>query len=691
MIPGPAIAKVLASAASMAAAQLFSTALGAAIKPDERRVIYYANRTLPNLIPETGTLFDLYWRGFLTDAELGTWLREQGARWQPPSAGERNATLWWGAGNFLRPNPGPELLRARYLMGDLSKDAAQSILRTWAGWQPEYAAWFLDQRDPFPIDWSVAQFHMGRLNAAQLARELDQNGMVGADRQQQFIHSSLPFSPVDVLTLRNRDWIDDAAMVANLKGSGLRSEDAAHMYGRLRHYVPGVSDIIRFSVREVWNNEVVQRFRYDEELPADYEYWARKSGLDYDVQREFPDSGEAGALKWSRAYWRAHWEVPSPTQSYQMLHRLRPDNIAQWRTLFPNIEPFTLGDVNNILKVADYAPGVRDQLTAISYHPLTRTDVRRMYRLGVLTKEQATSAFRDVGYTEADARHLANFTEADLKTTRLRKTRNRVARQLESAYRLGVLDDDQFARQYYNLLDRPAAEQREFDNLDPAGQASLARVNTEVGAILNSLKAEIAVERVKEVVKGIKRSFLQGDLAEVDAQHHLAVAGVSTEAAARLLDTWRMLMETRYRSLSTSQIIRSYESGIATADEAAARLRRLGWQETDLRWLLEMAGERLSIAEARAAKAMARTVAERQRAQVRELQATEREQKRRRAELAKTATPQQLQRWYKKCLIKRSDAYRRLLDLGKNPEDIERMLNEAEGDRKEPCPPWTAG
>ncbi|MBA7642099.1 hypothetical protein ES703_49785 [subsurface metagenome] len=44
-------------------------------------------------------------------------------------------------------------------------------------------------------------------------------------------------------------------------------------------------------------------------------------------------------------------------------------------------------------------PAWQDKLTAISYAPYTRVDVRRMHKMGVLTDEEVFTAYADVGFS----------------------------------------------------------------------------------------------------------------------------------------------------------------------------------------------------------------------------------------------------------------------------------------------------
>jgi len=58
-------------------------------------------------------------------------------------------------------------------------------------------------------------------------------------------------------------------------------------------------------------------------------------------------------------------------------------------------------------------PWWRDKLKAISYHPLTRVDVRRVYRMGIINRDQVYRTYLDLGYNEEKAEWLTRFTEME--------------------------------------------------------------------------------------------------------------------------------------------------------------------------------------------------------------------------------------------------------------------------------------
>lgn len=173
-------------------------------------------------------------------------------------------------------------------------------------------------------------------------------------------------------------------------------------------YFPSAPDLIRFAVREVYTPDIIAKFGAMEDLPEQYLQEAAKAGL---------------TDEHAKNYWAAHWELPSAQMGYQMLHR----RIIDEDTL------------KLLLRSLDIMPYWRDALVKLSYNPLTRVDVRRMYRLGVLSEEEVVNAYLDRGYSPENAQRMTEFTiayEADSLTGITRAT-------VMSSYQKGLITSEQ--------------------------------------------------------------------------------------------------------------------------------------------------------------------------------------------------------------------------------------------------------
>jgi len=171
-----------------------------------------------------------------------------------------------------------------------------------------------------------------------------------------------------------------ADLPARLRKIGIHS-DYHSLYKELAYQIPPVADIITMAVREAFTPEIAKRFGQYEDYPADLETWAMKKGL---------------SKEWSQRYWAAHWNLPSPLQGFEMLHR-------------GIIEE---SELNMLLRALDVMPFWRDKLTQIAYRRLTRVDIRRMYKTGVITRAEVLESYLEHGYNPKNAERMTAFTVA---------------------------------------------------------------------------------------------------------------------------------------------------------------------------------------------------------------------------------------------------------------------------------------
>jgi len=151
------------------------------------------------------------------------------------------------------------------------------------------------------------------------------------------------------------------------------------IYKTLAYQIPPVADIITMAVREAFTPAIAERFGQYQDFPPDFAKYAAMKGLDED---------------WAKRYWAAHWNLPSPQQGFQMLHRGVIDE----------------SELDMLMRAQDIMPFWRDKLIQIAYRPLTRVDVRRMYREGVLNEREVFESYLDQGYAEENAERMADFT-----------------------------------------------------------------------------------------------------------------------------------------------------------------------------------------------------------------------------------------------------------------------------------------
>lgn len=228
-------------------------------------------------------------------------------------------------------------------------------------------------------------FNWDRLTYGKLKDFMQQLGFSDEWTERLYLASQHELSLVDYVVLYRRGKITKDELITHAQRSGFYVAEIEHLLS-VTEYFPSPQDLIQFAVRDVYTPETVDAYKLLEDIPQKYVEEAKKTGLPKEQAEN---------------YWAAHWQLPSPTQVFEMLHR---------RVLKPDGKVFTEEDVSTYLKIADYSPQWRTMLQQISYHPLTRTDARRMYSLGVINRGKLKSTFLDEGYNEENAELLTQFT-----------------------------------------------------------------------------------------------------------------------------------------------------------------------------------------------------------------------------------------------------------------------------------------
>ncbi|GAH91795.1 unnamed protein product [marine sediment metagenome] len=204
-------------------------------------------------------------------------------------------------------------------------------------------------------------------------------GDIHPDYAQTYLDAVLtkPAS-IDLMAYHLRKDPSLSTLEQELKKIGIHP-NYTDVYKTLAYQIPPVADIITMAVREAFTPTIAAKFGQYQDFPPDLEKYAGQKGL---------------SKEWAERYWAAHWALPSPQQGFQMLHRGVID-----RT-----------ELDMLLRAQDVMPYWRDKLTAIAYRPLTRVDVRRMYKQGVLNEREVFESYQDQGYDDENAERMAEFT-----------------------------------------------------------------------------------------------------------------------------------------------------------------------------------------------------------------------------------------------------------------------------------------
>lgn len=232
----------------------------------------------------------------------------------------------------------------------------------------------------FPVPDALDAFYRGEITRERLDGEMAQAGFPDDKIETLITVGRRLAGPGDLLSWWLRGIITEEEFDAIMVGGRVRPEDV-DKFKEAAFFIPPPNDLIRMAVREVFTPEVRSQFGLDEDFPAQFATFGRQVGLSDD---------------WAKRFWAAHWVLPSLTQGFEMFHR-------------GFIDEDTL---NLLLRTQDVMPFWRERITKIAYRPITRVDVRRLHKLGLIDEAELERRYRDLGYSPEDAGKMVDFTLA---------------------------------------------------------------------------------------------------------------------------------------------------------------------------------------------------------------------------------------------------------------------------------------
>lgn len=381
-----------------------------------------------------------------------------------------------------------------------------------------------------PLEQAIDALHKQPEFQSTVKNIMDRIGL--SDQFQEIVMAS-SVVPLDINMARQallRGLIDDSKHDEILRSHHVKSEDIA-ILKELYEVIPPVQDIITMAVREVFSPEIVARFGQMEGMPSEFAEWAEKQGL---------------SSYWARAYWASHWRLPSIGQGFEMLHRRVIDD----------------NDLDLLLRAADIMPFWRDKLTAISYVPLTRVDVRRMYALGVLNEEGVYDAYLDHGYSPENATLMTEFTiaytsekERDLTKTDILALFKKYAIEYTTAtemlMQIGYSEDNATL-----LLYRAVSEMEATDN--------------------------------KKRIGYIEKAYVAGKITESEALSQLGKLDLASGESNFYIDSWNLAKQNKVRALTLDQIKAFYLNDIISESECRDELKEVGYNVIDTERFIQL-------------------------------------------------------------------------------------------------------
>jgi len=343
----------------------------------------------------------------------------------------------------------------------------------------------------------------------------------------------------EIITAYLRGLISENDFNLMLKEHGLADRDIDVLKGLIWSY-PTPTDFIRFAVREVFTDDKETQEALSAEFPDDIVEYAEKAGMRREV------------LEW---YWKSHWDLPSPTQVYEMLHRLNPEVLKVRGSAYKEMGldmsklETTIETVKTYLKQADYDLRWRDRLVAISYAPLTRVDLRRIYELGLINEEELLARLMEVGYTKKDAELMVEF----YKSYRQEEVRLWTKTEIRNLLYYGLVNESEAVI----LLKR------------------IGYTEEDAKTLVELWKAKLAEKDMREIQKYVRDAYALGEITRAEAEKRLRDIGLSEETINIVLDKEDARRLGSVKLPSASTVVKWLKAGIITEAEAKKILEEI--------------------------------------------------------------------------------------------------------------------
>ena len=330
--------------------------------------------------------------------------------------------------------------------------------------------------------------------------------------------------PGTTVRLKYKGYFSDQEFEDELARQGFDKEAQQALVDDYK-FVPSPGDVIRWAVREAFYEPYVKTYGLDDEYPAELNSYGEILGIDN---------------KELHYFWRSHWELPSTFQGYEMLHR----------------DVITDKDLDTLFMANDIMPFWREKLKAISYHPYTRVDTRRMFKGGVIDRAGVKRAYLDQGYDEEHAENLTIWTVGDV----LAKERDLTRANIEKLYQEGQIRRETAAEYLIGL-----------------------RYNEEeVEYLLLLVDIKIADETEKELIALWTDQFKLHEIDLAGFESNLNTLSITTEKKNRLVAKAKRIELGFVTQASKADLMKWLTSTIIDEKTFKEKMKGLGYREPDI-------------------------------------------------------------------------------------------------------------
>lgn len=406
-----------------------------------------------------------------------------------------------------------------------------------------------DQRD------AVDCFLRGSIDRSTFETWIKQNNYCVEPMDKVVDARQSRLTPTDMLAAWRRKMMGDERIDTELRNLGFTNSDFREWMRKLTEFVPPIQDLVRFMVRDVedvstpdGHQGIVERFGLDSEFENKWKGQSKEWGTWQGISDEQ-----------AKRYWRAHWQIPSPTQLFEMYHvsrSLAGDDPA--RT--------SLEDVTTALQQQDILPYWIPKLLATTYSRMSRVDVRRAYNTGVIDRDQVLKLYTRLGYRDEDATALTNWTHRE----KLKAVRTHPTVKLFSA----------------GLASRMTASNALID---------LGLTPDEANQVLDYTLLVLRAKSMGKCVNSLRKRYLIGDLTENEWRGRLAGYGFQPDWIDLQIESASCERESRGKMAPTATLCGWYDEGLIDSGDYTERLVRLGWTADDALKILTQCSTKINV------------------------------------------------------------------------------------------------
>lgn len=363
--------------------------------------------------------------------------------------------------------------------------------------------------------------------------------------------------------------IDHEEMAKRMREHGVIRDEDRFAIRDLNIHWPSASDTVRFMQRDVFDQNIVDTAKLDEDFEKKYTGkavdYADALGIDEQLMRY---------------HWRSHWHLPSYTMGREFLYRFNDPEL-------PDTIRFTEDDFRAMLKQDDWAPGYIERMIAASYHPINRTDAIKSYMIHVSDDETFIDQLVKTGYNKENATFMQGYY----------KKRREINDRKTSGYPTLRTAANAYAR----------CEMAENEFVDIVRDISIDQDQTTAAYKAARLSRQIW-ER-KQAIRTIKRPYVLGLYDDIQVQQELADAQVDPSCVDALITQWQRERMRADKFLSAEKLCSMREKGIISAEQQVIALVRSHWSEEDAVLIAEECAYRLSEKAANRARILAEKAA----------------------------------------------------------------------------------